>query len=91
MVTNEVWTSTHLFHFINYHIFILGQNISKWEKKITTEHISDCKFTIFVVHILHVQYMVNIASQRIYGITFLLCKIHLEFHNIHALFGHNSV
>lgn len=24
------------------------------KKKITTEHISDCKFTIFVVHILHV-------------------------------------
>lgn len=36
-------------------------------------------------------YMVNIASQRIYGITFLPCKIHIKFHNIHALFGHNSV
>lgn len=83
MITNEVCTCTHLFHFINYHIFILRQNISNWGKKsqLNIFHNVNSQFVLYTF------YMLNIAShQRIYGNFFLLGKIHLEFHNIHAQF-----
>lgn len=71
-----------MFHFLNYHIFILRQ-ISQFGEKMTTEHIPDCTFTISVVHILYAKHCISSKNN---SISFKLCKIHLEFHNTHAQF-----
>lgn len=55
----------------------------KLGKKITTEHFPQCKFTIFVVHILYAKHCISSKNMWYF---FLLGKIHLEFHNIHAQF-----
>lgn len=74
MVTNEVYTYTHVSFFKLSHFYSSTKYLTLGEKS---------QFTISVVHILYAKHCISSKNN---SNTFKLCKIHLEFHNTHAQF-----